>query len=194
MENIKVGDRVYVPEDATFTDIFGGRQRVADAIQDKEVIVKEKTGYVPTNFLVNGGYLVDRDSITLVASTEPDYTFDPGGEVIKVEDVKVGDTIAVLYTGTWSVSKVTDVHDSAGSSSYGWSADVFNSNDDIIADKWSEEIRLLNRPIKAERIEALVEVLGSIQYPLFVEAVDTKGRERLALELSKKGVVVSDEV
>lgn len=188
MENIKVGDRVYVPEDATFTNVYGTRDSVSISIRDKEVTVDGRSDVVPTNFLVNGGYLVDKDSITLVA--EPDYTFDPGGEVIKVEDVKVGDTIAVLYTGTWSVSKVTDVDDSSNSSSYGWSADVFNSNDDVIADKWSEEIRLLHRPAGS----TLVEVLGSIPLPLFVEAVDTKGRERLALELSKKGVVVSDEV
>ena len=39
MENIKVGDRVYVPEDATFTNVYGTRDSVSISIRDKEVTV-----------------------------------------------------------------------------------------------------------------------------------------------------------
>lgn len=104
------------------------------------------------------------------------YTFDPGGEKIAFEGVRVGDTIAALTYGQWRVAEVSEVSDNF----------LGDAKGECIAydDSDTADIRLLHRPepqVDPAKVAAVMEVINQAD-------VSVDDANAIAVALVKAGV------
>lgn len=164
MTQFKIGDRVTVDPEATFS---GHRPVPAWMYESGEV-------YLATTGVDFEGDLLVRDAecyqsayvnVRYVKPYVEDYTYDPGGEVVKGPEVLRGDTIACRYgNGTWGVG-------------------VTGANTRLLLD--AVEIRLLHRPepeVDPEQVQALAGLLDDAGVYMNV---------MIAKKLVKAGVTVA---
>ena len=133
MTEFNKGDKVQVISEHTLNGVVGYREvEVGDTVT---VVCATGMCDVPK-------YRVRRadGGISVIDATclELGYTFDPGGEKIAFDDVKVGDTVAALTYSQWRVAEVDAV----------WGKFLGDAASERIAygDSDTTDIRLLHRP------------------------------------------------
>ena len=177
MTEFNEGDKVRVISTHTLNGVGYREVEVGDI-----VTVGCATGFysVPT-------YQVRRadGGISVIDATclELGYTFDPGGEKIAFDDVKVGDTIAALTYSQWRVAEV----DAVRGNFLGDAASeriAYGDND-------TTDIRLLHRPeapVDREQVDALTALLVE-EIPEQLNATPAALTD-IAIALVKAGVSV----
>lgn len=170
MTEFKAGDKVRVISSHTLNGVGYGEVEVGDIVT---VVGESGLWDVPTYHVrrADGGM-----SVIDATCLELRYTFDPGGEKIAFEGVRVGDTIAALTYSQWRVAEVDEVSDNFLGDAVG----------DCIAydDSDTEEIRLLHRPepkVDPAKVAAVAEVINQVD-------VSVQTANAIALALVKAGI------
>lgn len=179
MSKFNEGDKVRVISEHTLDGVGYREVEVGDI-----VTVGCATGFysVPTYQVrrADGGIsVIDATCLELVVG----YTFDPGGEKIAFEGVRVGDTIAALTYGQWRVAEVSEVSDNF----------LGDAKGECIAygDSDTTDIRLLHRPeapVDREQVDALTALLVE-EIPEQLNATPAALTD-IAIALVKAGVSV----
>ena len=177
MTEFNKGDKVRVISEHTLDGVGYREVEVGDIV----TVECETVGYsVPTHRVrrADGGI-----SVIDATCLELGYTFDPGGEKIAFDDVKVGDTIAALTYSQWRVAEVDAVLDNFLGDAAG----------DCIAydDCETPDIRLLHRPeapVDREQVDALTALLVE-EIPEQLNATPAALTD-IAIALVKAGVSV----
>ena len=173
MTEFNEGDKVRVISEHTLNGVGYSEVEVGDIVT---AVRASELWDVPTYHVrrADGGI-----SVIDATCLEPGYTFDPGGEKIAFDDVKVGDTIAALTYSQWRVAEVDAVLDNFLGDAAG----------DCIAydDCETPDIRLLHRPepnVDPAKVQAMTAALSN------AGADHWDGLATLAAALVKAGVSV----
>ena len=177
MTEFNEGDKVRVISEHTLNGVGYREVEVGDIVT---VVCATGMWDVPT-------YRVRRadGGISVIDATclELGYTFDPGGEKIAFDDVKVGDTIAALTYSQWRVAEV----DAVRGNFLGDAA----SERIAYGDSDTTDIRLLHRPeapVDREQVDALTALLVE-EIPEQLNATPAALTD-IAIALVKAGVSV----
>ena len=175
MTEFNEGDKVRVISEHTLDGVGYREVEVGDT-----VTVECALGMwdVPTYHVRRaGGGIIAIDATCLELVVE--YTFDPGGEKIAFDDVKVGDTIAALTYSQWRVAEVDTVR--------GRFLGDTASERIAYGDSDTTDIRLLHRPepkVDPVQVQAVTAALRN------AGADHWDGLTNLAAALVKAGVSI----
>ena len=171
MTEFKAGDKVRVISEHTLNGVGYSDVEVGDIVT---VVCSTRLWDVPTYHVrrADGGIsVIDATCLELV------YVFDPGGEKIAFDDVKVGDTIAALTYRQWRVAEVGTMLDNLLGGAEG-ACIAYGDSD-------TTDIRLLHRPepkVDPVQVQAVTAALRN------AGADHWDGLTNLAAALVKAGV------